>query len=60
MLKLQMKLSELFRSFDEREEGQTLTEYALILFLVSVVAVLALTNLGNAIIGVLGQVTGSL
>jgi len=43
-----------------REEGQTLTEYGLILALVSVAAVVTLTALGLAISGVLGSVTGSL
>jgi Flp pilus assembly pilin Flp len=60
MLKPRINLSELFSSIDEREEGQTLTEYALILFLVSVVAVAALSGLATAIIGVLGQVVTAL
>jgi Flp pilus assembly pilin Flp len=36
-----------------REEGQGLTEYALILFFVSIVAILALTFLGTQITSVL-------
>jgi Flp pilus assembly pilin Flp len=38
------------------EEGQGLTEYAFILFLVSVVAVVALTNLGKSITAILTKV----
>jgi Flp pilus assembly pilin Flp len=38
------------------ESGQGLTEYAFILFLVSVVAVLALTNLGQSITAILTKV----
>jgi pilus assembly protein Flp/PilA len=60
MLKLQMKLEELFRSFQEDEEGQTMVEYALILALVSIAAIAVLTPLGTAISGVFTQVTGSL
>jgi pilus assembly protein Flp/PilA len=42
------------------EEGQGLAEYGLILALVAVVAIVALTGLGNAIVSSLGQVAGSL
>ena len=44
----------------EREEGQALVEYALILALVSVVAVAALTALGTNITGILNNVAGEL
>jgi pilus assembly protein Flp/PilA len=40
----------------DREEGQALVEYALILALVSVVAAAALGPLGQAILGVLNNV----
>ena len=33
----------------DREEGQALVEYALILALIAVVSILALTNLGTAV-----------
>jgi pilus assembly protein Flp/PilA len=37
------------RSVRDREEGQTLVEYALIIALISLAAVTAMTNLGSAI-----------
>jgi pilus assembly protein Flp/PilA len=47
------------RSITRREEGQALVEYALILALVSVVAVGSLTLLGTNVDGVLGGIAGS-
>jgi Flp pilus assembly pilin Flp len=44
----------------EREEGQALVEYALILALVSVASVVALTALGTSVAGILTSITGSL
>ncbi len=43
-----------------REEGQGLVEYALILSLVSIAAILTLTSLGAAIVTLLGQVVSAL
>jgi Flp pilus assembly pilin Flp len=43
-----------------REEGQGLTEYALILVFVSVVAIVALKLLGNNITSVLNEVAGKI
>jgi Flp pilus assembly pilin Flp len=60
MLKLQMKLHELYSSLREREDGQTLTEYALILSLVSIGSIAALTALSGGINGVLDTITGTL
>jgi pilus assembly protein Flp/PilA len=48
------------RANEASEEGQGLAEYGLILALVAVVAIVALTGLGNAIVSSLGQVAGSL
>jgi Flp pilus assembly pilin Flp len=48
------------RSIRDREEGQTLTEYALILSLVSVASIAFLTPLSDAINGVFTTVTSSL
>jgi pilus assembly protein Flp/PilA len=43
-----------------REEGQALVEYALILALISVVAVLVLTAIGVNVVAKLGQVRDAL
>ena len=44
----------------EREEGQGLVEYALILVLVSIVAIVTLDPLGDAVAGVFSDVTAVL
>lgn len=44
----------------EREEGQALVEYALILALVSLAAVVALTTLGGKINGVFNSINSQL
>ncbi len=44
----------------EREDGQALAEYGLLLALIAVVCIAALTALGLAISGTLGSITGSL
>jgi pilus assembly protein Flp/PilA len=49
-----------FASVRDREEGQALVEYALILSLVSVAAIAALTALGGGVSGILNTVVGSL
>lgn len=49
-----------FLSQFEREEGQALAEYGLLLALIAVVCLAALGLLGLAIAGTLGSVTGSL
>ena len=43
-----------------REDGQALAEYGLLLALIAVVCIVALTALGLAIAGTLGSITGSL
>lgn len=43
----------------EREEGQTLAEYALILALIAVIAVVALIFLGGTITGLFSKVGNS-
>jgi len=48
------------RARTEREEGQALVEYALILGLVSVVAIVLLTAVGADIVSLLGRVTDAL
>jgi pilus assembly protein Flp/PilA len=42
------------------ERGQGMVEYGLILFLVSVVAVAALTNIGNSVASVLSDVASDI
>lgn len=49
-----------FMSQFEREDGQALAEYGLILALIAVACLLTLTALGVAVSGTLGSVTGSL
>jgi pilus assembly protein Flp/PilA len=53
-------LTMVFTDVKEREEGQGLVEYALILVLVSVVSITALTLLGTTISGVFDTITGFL
>ena len=42
------------------EEGQTLSEYALILVLIAVVAIVAITLLGNQISSVINSIAAAL
>ena len=49
-----------WRARFEREEGQALVEYALILGLVSVVAIAVLQIVGKDITAILGSVTSAL
>jgi pilus assembly protein Flp/PilA len=49
-----------FRSFINREEGQGLVEYALILSLVAVVAMIVLTLLGTDVVNVFDDVEDKL
>jgi pilus assembly protein Flp/PilA len=53
---LQLALSRMF----EEEEGQGLTEYALILALIAIIAIAALTLLGGKVTDVLSTVANSL
>jgi pilus assembly protein Flp/PilA len=46
--------------FLKNEKGQGLTEYALIIALVAIVAVAALTLLGGQISGIFNTITGDL
>ena len=43
----------------QREDGQALAEYGLLLALIAVVCILALTALGLAIAGTLSSITGA-
>lgn len=48
------------RKFLRGEEGQTLAEYALILALIAVGAIVALGLLGGAIQDILGEIAGQM
>lgn len=60
MLKLFINLQLLFARAMDEEEGQGLTEYALILALIAVVAIGALTLLGGKVTAVLNSAASSL
>jgi Flp pilus assembly pilin Flp len=48
---------ELFKTVRKRQEGQTMTEYAIVLSLVAVVVIAAVAALGSRITTVLNLVT---
>jgi len=50
----------LLRAAARREDGQTMAEYGVVLALITLAVVAALTLLGVAISGKLGDVTGAL
>ena len=45
-----------WRSLREREDGQAMVEYALILFLVSIVSIAVLTTLGGKVSSVFDEI----
>jgi pilus assembly protein Flp/PilA len=49
MLRMYVGLQTWVASMRDREEGQALVEYALILALIAVVSIVALTDLGTAV-----------
>lgn len=49
-----------FSQFDRESEGQGLVEYALIIVLVSIVAMVSLAALGTAVDGVFSDITAAL
>lgn len=53
-------MKEMVKRFIHEESGQGMTEYALILALVSIAAIVALGPLGKKIRGIFEQVTGDL
>jgi pilus assembly protein Flp/PilA len=55
-----LDFKKLFKKNAEKEEGQGLVEYALILFLVAVVVIAILIILGPQIGGVFSKVTSAL
>ena len=55
-----MRIVGMILSKFEREDGQALAEYGLILAFIAIVCVIALTALGVAGSGLLGSVSGAL
>jgi pilus assembly protein Flp/PilA len=55
-----LKLYVMFQDLMNREEGQDLVEYALIIALVSIALVVSLNGLTTAITGVFTTITGKL
>lgn len=53
-------LTVVFSDVKEREEGQTMVEYALILFFISIACIAVLLILGPQIAGIFTQVSGAL
>ena len=49
-----------FKRLLRREGGQTLSEYALILALIAIIAIAALTLLGGNILDILNQIAAAL
>ncbi len=60
MLNLIGYLTAIFTDVKEREEGQTLVEYALILALIAVVCIGALTLLGGNVRDILSEIAGAI
>jgi pilus assembly protein Flp/PilA len=60
MSELILKLTNLYNRAMEREEGQGMVEYALILVLVSIIAIGALTAIGTNVNTVLQTVANAL
>ena len=60
MVEAIMKAKRLWERGLTREEGQGLVEYALILVLVSIVAIAALKALGGSITGILNTIANTL
>jgi len=53
-------LVRMMNSLTNREEGQTLTEYGLLLFFIAVVAIVAITFLGEQISSLFSSIATSL
>ena len=60
MLKLFMNMKLALTRLVDDEEGQGLTEYALILALIAIIAIVALTFLGGKVSNVLSTVANSI
>src|SRR5205085_8594426 len=58
--RIQVKALQVLGVFKEREEGQALVEYALIISLIAVVAITALQLTGTRVTGILNTIANSL
>jgi len=55
-----IKLYVMFQDLMNREEGQDLVEYALVLFLISIAAVASLTAMATAVVAVFTSITSKI
>jgi pilus assembly protein Flp/PilA len=60
MLNVYLRIRNYVEGLLRQEEGQTLTEYALILVLIAIAAILAMTFLGNQISGIFSSIGATL
>jgi pilus assembly protein Flp/PilA len=60
LARIQVKALQALGVFKEREEGQALVEYALIISLIAVVAIGALTLTGTNVTTILNQIANAL
>jgi pilus assembly protein Flp/PilA len=60
LLSLQARAYLALSSVRNREEGQAMVEYALILFLVSVVSIAVLTTLGQSVSSVFSKINATI
>jgi len=60
MLNVYLRIRHYIEGLLRKEEGQTLTEYALILVLIAIVVITVLTLLGSQINTVFSQITDAL
>jgi pilus assembly protein Flp/PilA len=60
MLNVYLRIRNYIEDLLRKEEGQTLTEYALILVLIAIVVIVAITALGEQISNVFEDITAEL
>jgi pilus assembly protein Flp/PilA len=54
------RLVQIIRKFSGQEEGQTLTEYGLLLFFIAIVVIVAVTVLGEQISTIFSSIANSI
>jgi pilus assembly protein Flp/PilA len=55
-----MKFISYLQTFARQDEGQDLLEYALLVSLIAIVAILSVTSAGTAVVGVFTKIAGQL